>query len=570
MSGSTLVRVSLALVATGIVAAASLRPALSDVGPDVPFAVAFLSFIVLLLLAAAAEPPRWSLALAFALAALTYAVTVLANGGAIVGIGAYVVAGLAAYRASPPRSRPLAVAIFALWIPAIRLLGPDPLAGAFPSLLAGASVVALAAGAAAVLDPRAVEADERTHRAGLAILAIAAVGAVVQRHLVVASSALAPDDLLAITVVVGVVLRLAVRARPPAPADTAIFALALGTFVFAGAALLLGKGYHVDAVTAPHRAAELLLRGEDPYRTFDLPQALAEFGLDPQLVTHYADGSVMHVYNYPALSFLVVAPFVASGLGDIRWIYLAELVALVLVVRGTVHEPWQPFVVALVIANSLVLRQGVLAGVDPTWGVLAAIAWLFIDARRLSPILLGLAVADRQTAWLLVPFYLVAVWSAYGRSEASRRAAIALVVALVPNLPFLVDAPAAFVASVLAPLGDLPADGVGLVRFALAGALPQLPRAVWSALSAVSLAALAVDFWRYRRSSPQAGPVFAVVPLYLAWRSLQNYFAFTPLLLAASDADVRARDRRSAASERSPSTIPAPAASGASPRSTAP
>src|SRR5207245_2848389 len=210
--------------------------------------------------------------------------------------------------------------------------------------------------------------------------------------------------------------------------------------------------------TAPHRAAELLLRGDDPYRTFDLPQALAEFGLDPQLVTHYADGSVMHVYNYPALSFLVVAPFVASGLGDIRWIYLAELVALVLVVRGTVREPWRPLVVAPVIAGCTVLgRRG------------------------------------------------------------------------------------------------LPADGVGLVRFALAGPLPHLPRAVWSAASAVSLVALVVVFWRYRRSSPQAGPVFAVVPLYLAWRSLQNYFAFTPLLLAASDADVRARDRLSVASERSPS-----------------
>src|SRR5256712_10700082 len=224
MSGSTLVRVSLALVATGIVAAASLRPALSDVGPDVPFAVAFLSFIVLLLLAAAAEPPRWSPALAFALAALTYAVTVLANGGAIVGIGAYVLAGLAAYRASAPAVRPLAVAIFALWIPAIRLLGPDPLAGAFPSLLAGASVVALAAGAAAVLDPRAVEADERTRRARPAILAIAAVGAVVPRPLVVASSALAPDALPSIALLVGAGLRLAARARPPAPPDTAVFA----------------------------------------------------------------------------------------------------------------------------------------------------------------------------------------------------------------------------------------------------------------------------------------------------------------------------------------------------------
>src|SRR5438093_4591714 len=419
MSGSTLVRVSLALVATGIVAAASLRPALSDVGPDVPFAVAFLSFIVLLLIAAAAEPPRWSLALAFALAALTYAVTVLANGGAIVGIGAYVVAGLAAYRASPPRSRPLAVAIFALWIPAIRLLGPDPLAGAFPSLLAGASVLALAAGAAAVLDPRALEADERTHRAGLAILAIAAVGAVVQRHLVVASSALAPDDLLAITVVLGVVLRLAVRARPPAPADAAIFALALGTFVFAGAALLLGRGYPVAAGTAPPRASELLLRGEDPYRTFDLPQALAEFGLDPQLVTHYADGSVMHVYNYPALSFLVVAPFVASGLGDIRWLYLLEFVLLAVVALAAVREVWRPFVVASLIGSSLVLRQGVLAGVDPTWGVLSAVAWIFLRARWLSAVALGLAIADRQTAWLLAPFYVATVWSALGRGDAA-------------------------------------------------------------------------------------------------------------------------------------------------------
>src|SRR5207245_11378305 len=125
----------------------------------------------------------------------------------------------------------------------------------------------------------------------------------------------------------------------------------------------------------PQRVAALLPRVDDPSRPFDRPQALAEFGLDPQLVTHYADGSVMHVYNYPALSFLLVAPFVASGLGDIRWIYLAELAALVLVVRGTVREPWRPFVVALVIASSLLLRQGVLAGVDPTWGVLAAIAW---------------------------------------------------------------------------------------------------------------------------------------------------------------------------------------------------
>jgi hypothetical protein len=566
MTGSTLVRVSLALVATGIVSAASLRAALSDVGPDLPFALAFLSFLGLLLLAAPADPPRWATPLAFALAAITYVVTVLANGGAIFGIAAYVIAGLIVYRASPAAVRPLAVAAFALSTSAIRLFGPAPLAGAFPPLVFAAAAVALA-GAVETLFHPGLDADECVRRMGPALLAIAAVGAVVARHLVVASAALAPDDIAVAILAAAVPLRLLVR-RPSS--EAIVTALAVTTFALAGTALVLGKGYHVDAVTAPHHAAELLLRGEDPYRTFDLPQALAEFGLDPQLVTHYADGSVMHAYNYPALSFLVVTPFVAAGLGDIRWLYLLELVLLAVVALAAAREVWRPFVVASLIGSSLVLRQGVLAGVDPTWGVLSAVAWIFLRARWLSAVALGLAIADRQTAWLLAPFYVATVWTALGRGEAARRAGIAAAAALLPNLPFVIDAPAAFVASVLAPLGDLPADGVGLVRFGLAGALPLFPRAVYGAVSAVALVALLVLFWRSRRALPAAAGVFAAVPLYLAWRSLQNYFAFTPLLTVVSDADVLARDPRMTASDRAPSTMPAPAASRPSPRSTAP
>jgi len=561
-----LVRVSLALVATGIVSAASLRTALSDVGPDLPFAVAVLSFVVLLLLAAPARPPHWATPLAFALAALTFLLAVLAAGGAPFGIGAFVAAGLLAYRASPPSLRPLAAAAFALATPAVRAFGPDPLAGAFPPILFAAAASPLLAAAGALVR-RGPDDGERVRRVGPAILALAAVAAVTQRHLVVASAGLAPDDLAAIALAVAVPLRLLVR-RPAA--EAAVVALALATFAFAGAALVLGKGYHVDAVTAPHRAAELLLRGEDPYRSFDLPQALAEFGLDPQLVTHYADGSVMRLYNYPALSFLIVAPFVAAGLPDIRWLYLVELVGLSLVVLVAARDPWRPLVVAALVGSSLLLRQGVLAGVDPTWGVLAVLAWLFLRARWLSAIALGLAVADRQTAWLLAPFYVVTAWESFGGREAGRRAAIVLLAALAPNLPFIADAPSAFAASVLAPLGDLPADGVGLVRFALSGALPLLPRAAYTALAGVALVALVAAFWRYRRALPAGAAAFALVPLYLAWRSLQNYFAFTPLLTLVADPGLRERDPRIAASERVPSTIPAPAASGPRPRSTAP
>ena len=70
-------------------------------------------------------------------------------------------------------------------------------------------------------------------------------------------------------------------------------------------------------------------RGQNPYKTFDLPEALAEFGLDPQLVTHYQDGSVLRSLNYPAMSFLLVAPFIAIGVTDIRWIYVGEIVLTV-------------------------------------------------------------------------------------------------------------------------------------------------------------------------------------------------------------------------------------------------
>ena len=151
-------------------------------------------------------------------------------------------------------------------------------------------------------------------------------------------------------------------------------------------ALILGKGYHVDAVTVPHHAAELLLAGQNPYKTFDLPEALAEFGLDPQLVTHYQDGSVLRSLNYPAMSFLLVAPFIAVGVTDIRWIYVGEIVLMVLVLLRNLRIPWRPLVAAGVVGNSIIVRQNILAGVDPTWALLVMLGWIFVESPWLSPI----------------------------------------------------------------------------------------------------------------------------------------------------------------------------------------
>jgi uncharacterized membrane protein len=292
----------------------------------------------------------------------------------------------------------------------------------------------------------------------------------------------------------------------------------------------------VDAVTVPHVAAQQLLAGHNPYTTFDLPAALAQFGIDPELVTHYEDGSVLRSLNYPAMNFLLVTPFIALGATDIRWIYLAEIVALVLILLRKVRIPWRPLVSAGVVGNTVIVRQNILAGVDPTWWALVTLAWIFVESRWFSPIAVGLAVASRQPAWFGAPFYVLGIWKRNGRAEALRRAAIIAVVALLPNLPFMIDNPNAFFDGVGAPmLGALAPYGVGFVRLGIDGAFPLLPRAVYSVLAGISVIALAAVLWRFWRLVPIGALIFPFVPLYLAWRSLQNYFGSIPLLAMAGD-----------------------------------
>jgi hypothetical protein len=571
MPSSTLLRAALALTATGIVSAASIRHALEEGGSDFAFAVGYAFYLSLILIATPRHPPRWGALLGFAFAAITYVLAITTLSGNAVALGIYLLVTLLGYIATPPTFRPLTVAAFALWTPAIRFFGPDPLAGAFPPLLAFASVLSLINLVAALLDRSARDDDERLRRIGLGLLAVATVAAVVERHLVVESLVIAPDDVMAL-IVVGVLPILAVARLRPSTRDALATGLALATFVLAAMALLIGKGYHVDSVTVPHVAAQQLLAGHNPYTTFDLPAALAQFGLDPNLVTHYEDGSVLRTLNYPALNFLLVTPFIALGATDIRWIYLVEILALVLILLRKVRIPWRPLVSAGVVGNTVIMRQNILAGVDPTWWALLTVAWIFVESRWLSPLAVGLAVASRQPAWFAAPFYLLAIWKRNGRAEALRRAAIVTVAGLAPNLPFLIDNPSAFFDGVGDPmLGALAPYGIGFVRLGLDGPLPLLPRAVYGALAAISFFGLAAVLWRFWRSVPIGALIFPFVPLYLAWRSLQNYFGSVPLLAMAGDDELiagTAVERREPVTAIAGSPMPLPATSGASPTST--
>ena len=531
----TIARAGIILTATGIVSAATVRDVIEE-GGSLVLGFAFVLYLLLIVIGIPRRQPRFAPLLALAAFAAMYLGATVSEGADALGLVLYVSAAGLAYLVTRPPYRPLTVAAFALWTPAIRFFGPDPAFGAYPIGLAIAAVLALLLLVAVLVERELIQGDERLRRIGLGLLAVACVALITERHDLVSSArVIAPDDIWAL-IVVAVLALLAVIPKQGLTRDALATGVALGSYVLVSAIVIAGKGYHVDAVAIVHHATDLFLAGHDPYRDLVASDALRHFGMDPQLQTHLEDRSVLETFNYPALSFLVPAPFVALGLADLRPLYLAEIVGLVLVLERQARLPWRPLVVAAVVGNAVIWRQNIVAGVDPLWAVLVCLALVFRRRRTLSPILLGLACAARQPAWFFVPFYLILTWRRDGRRPALRRAGILALAGLLPNLPFLVWAPGAFVDGIAAPMvGALEPYGVGLIRFSIEGVLPQLSRGVYGALSVLVLLGLLVVLWRGWRRIPLAMIVFPSLVLWFAWRSLQNYFSFAGLLALSAD-----------------------------------
>jgi uncharacterized membrane protein len=189
-----------------------------------------------------------------------------------------------------------------------------------------------------------------------------------------------------------------------------------------------------------------------------------------------------------------------------------------------------PYVSGLALVNVMAMRQVALAGVEPSWALWLLLA---IALPRASGLFGGLAAAARQTAWLYLPFVALDRLRA-GRTHAIRWAAIAAAVFLELNLPFALPAPEAWLSGATSPLiAPYEPLGFGIVRFSTDGPLPLAPRAAYTVAMLGAYALALVAWWRDRRGWRYGLATLPVAPLYLGWRSLQNYFMFAPLFLVA-------------------------------------
>src|ERR1700733_1035623 len=175
--------------------------------------------------------------------------------------------------------------------------------------------------------------------------------------------------------------------------------------------------YGTDEIAFDQYAAQLALHGIDPYLRSMAP-AFPMFHVSPNGYTFQLNGQPVTSLSYPALAFEAYLPLLAAGVTTQAAVWV-EVFAWAL---GAV-------VLYAVLPRSVAPLAGVVASIDVYVGyavggvtdslfvpllIGAAAGWdLFTSARGprawLGPVCMGLAMAVKQTPWLVFPFVVAGI-----------------------------------------------------------------------------------------------------------------------------------------------------------------
>lgn len=320
-----------------------------------------------------------------------------------------------------------------------------------------------------------------------------------------------------------------------------------------------------DGNSLDTNAARLLLAGRNPYTDSSILDVARQFAIQPGWTTPLRQGQfagrldyptqaqLQSAFNaalksgknpefeskasYPALSFLTLIPFVFFQRYNVLPFFLLSYLLLVAISWKVTRPALRPWVILLALANVPMWSSTLISNLDIFCYLLIVLAWLRRDNRWYSALFFGLALASKQIAWLFIPFYLVMTWRNDSAKEAAYRIVLAGGLALAINLPFIAWNPHAWLVSNLAPVADpMFPLGVGIINLSVTHLLPYFSGWVYLTLEASAIFACLSGYWYLCRRHPEAAFLLAIVPLFLAWRSLPSYFycAAFPLFMLMS------------------------------------
>lgn len=271
--------------------------------------------------------------------------------------------------------------------------------------------------------------------------------------------------------------------RALAAATTLVIALlAFGAWSYGQ--VRAAPAYGTDEIAFDQYAATLAVHGENPY-THSMAPSFSKYQVSPDGYTFSLDGRPITSLSYPALAFEVYMPLLALGWSTQLAIAVNVFAWMAAIALLFVLLPRRLKPMALVVGSLSVYVGYAVGGVtDAVFVPLligAAVAWNRFGEQRgprswVGPGLLGLAMAVKQTPWLILPFVLTGVilerraaaGTRQGMAAGRRYLTISAICFLAPNLPFMIAAPRQWFGGVLTPIaGHAVPAGQGAVGLSL-------------------------------------------------------------------------------------------------------
>jgi hypothetical protein len=316
-------------------------------------------------------------------------------------------------------------------------------------------------------------------------------------------------------------------------------------------------GYGTDVIALAHAGGEVLLDGVNPYsiQREDVLPILERMNLREGLFTQTASGDpVPGVTYYPGLHVLAYTAFVALGIPDLRWATLVFEVLALTVLWFAVSPKSRFLIPAVLLVEPYMTVIFTSGGVtDWVWVLPLVVSAIFLSRSGYAwaGFWLGLACAVKQQPWFAVPF--VTIWVIHrvlsnrtlvsndsGLKTVASFAAMLLLGFALPNLPFVLWAPADWLRGVLGPLLlDLMPDGQGVVVFVTSGLL-SLSRLQFGVLLALIVVLLAGAYYMRFARLQHLLWLLPPIALFFSYRSLHSYFVFwLPVAAMWIDLEVR-------------------------------
>ena len=310
--------------------------------------------------------------------------------------------------------------------------------------------------------------------------------------------------------------------------------------------------YGTDEIAFDQYAAQLALHGINPY-LHSMAAAFPLFHVSPNGYTFLLNGRPVTSLSYPALAFEEYLPLLAVGVTTQAavWTNVAAWALGAVVLYAVLPRKLAPLAAVIVSLDVFTgyavggvtdfLFIPLLIGAAAGWD---RFAWTRGRAAWRGPVLMGLAMAVKQTPWLVLPFVIIGIvlesrrlrnWN-QGVRDGLRYLGIAVAAFLVPNLPYLLNSPGGWFKGVLTPITaqTVPA-GQGLISLSL-----SLPIGGGS-LSDYSFAAMIVFvalLGCYAATYPTLKPAAFILPsivLFFATRSFGSYLVMLiPAAVAAA------------------------------------